>query len=67
VIGGIILSLILTLIIVPCAYFLFDNFSNWLGRVIWHRQIPAEALAYSGIDQEDPSHDDHTLRPEPLD
>ena len=67
VIGGIILSLILTLIIVPCAYFLFDNFSNWIGRVIWHRQIPAEALAYSGTDQEDPSHEDHTLRPEPLD
>lgn len=67
VIGGIILSLVLTLIIVPCAYFLFDNFSNWLGRVIWHRQIPAEALAYSGFDQEDPRHEDHSLRPEPLD
>ena len=65
--GGIILSLVLTLIIVPCAYFLFDNFSNWLGRVIWHRQIPAEALAYSGTDQDDPRHEDHTLRPEPLD
>ncbi|MGI4790784.1 MAG: efflux RND transporter permease subunit [Janthinobacterium lividum] len=62
VIGGIILSLILTLIIVPCAYFLFDNFSNWLGRVIWHRQIPAEALAYSGTDQED-----RTRQPETLD
>ena len=49
--GGIILSLILTLIIVPCAYFLFDNFSNWLGRVIWHRQIPAEALSYGGTDK----------------
>ena len=48
--GGIILSLLLTLIIVPCAYFLFDNFSTWLGRVIWHRQIPAEALAYGGTD-----------------
>ena len=48
--GGIILSLVLTLIIVPCAYFLFDNFSTWLGRVIWHRQIPAEALAYGGTD-----------------
>ncbi len=67
VIGGIILSLVLTLIIVPCAYFLFDNFSNWLGRVIWHRQIPAEALAYSGSDQDDPRHEDHSLRPEPLD
>ena len=51
VIGGIILSLILTLIIIPCAYLLFDNFSNWLGRVIWHRQIPQEALAYGGTDQ----------------
>ena len=48
--GGIILSLVLTLIIVPCAYLLFDNFSTWLGRVIWHRQIPAEALAYGGTD-----------------
>ena len=67
VIGGIILSLVLTLIIVPCAYFLFDNFSNWLGRVIWHRQIPAESLAYSGADQDDPRHEDHSLRPEPLD
>ena len=67
VIGGIILSLLLTLIIVPCAYFLYDNFSNWLGRVIWHRQIPTEALAYSGSDQDDPRHEDHSLRPEPLD
>ena len=50
VIGGIILSLILTLIIVPCAYLLYDNFSNWLGRVVWHRQIPEEALAYGGTD-----------------
>ena len=67
VIGGIVLALVLTLIIVPCAYFLYDNFSNWLGRVIWHRQIPAEALAYSGTDQDDPRHEDHSLRPEPLD
>ena len=51
--GGIILSLILTLIIVPCAYFLYDNFSNWLGQVIWHRRIPEEALAYGGTDWED--------------
>ena len=50
VIGGVILSLVLTLVIVPCAYMLFDNFTNWLGRRILHRQIPAEALAYTGTD-----------------
>jgi HAE1 family hydrophobic/amphiphilic exporter-1 len=48
--GGIVLSLVLSLIMVPCAYLLFDNFTNWLGRVVLHRQIPAEALAYSGTD-----------------
>jgi HAE1 family hydrophobic/amphiphilic exporter-1 len=63
VIGGISLSLILTLIIVPCAYFLFDNFSNWLGRVVWHRQIPQEALAYSGTERDA----DTARNPEALD
>lgn len=47
-IGGIALSLVLTLIIVPCAYLLYDNFTNWLGRSVMHHQIPEEALAYGG-------------------
>ena len=50
VIGGVTLSLVLTLVIVPCAYLLFDNFTNWLGRRVLHRQIPAEALDYTGTD-----------------
>ncbi len=50
-IGGISLSLLLTLIIVPCAYLLYDNFNNWLGRRVLHHEIPAEALAYSGTDK----------------
>ncbi len=53
VIGGITLALVLTLFIVPCAYLLFDNFGNWLGRRVWHREIPTEALAYSGTDRDD--------------
>ncbi len=65
--GGIILSLVLTLIIVPCAYFLFDNFSTWLGRVIWHRQIPAEALAYGGTDADIRTETERQRDPEPLD
>jgi HAE1 family hydrophobic/amphiphilic exporter-1 len=32
VVGGVILSLALTLIIVPCSYILWDNFGNWVGR-----------------------------------
>ena len=67
VIGGIILSLILTLIIVPCGYLLFDNFSTWLGRVIWHRQIPAEALAYGGTDADTRRESQRQRDPEPLD
>ncbi|MDQ2798277.1 MAG: efflux RND transporter permease subunit, partial [Armatimonadota bacterium] len=51
-IGGIILALILTLIIVPCAYVLYDNFSNWISRIVWHHQIPEEALAYGGTDRD---------------
>ena len=52
-IGGISLSLLLTLIVVPCAYLLYDNFTNWLGRRVMHRQIPPEALAYGGTDRDD--------------
>ena len=65
--GGIILSLVLTLIIVPCAYLLFDNFSTWLGRTIWHRQIPAESLAYGGTDQVTRLESERERDPEPLD
>jgi HAE1 family hydrophobic/amphiphilic exporter-1 len=32
VVGGVIFSLALTLIIVPCSYVLWDNFGNWVGR-----------------------------------
>ena len=51
VVGGVIVSTFLTLLVIPSVYLLFDNFANWLGRVIWHRQIPDEALAYGGTDR----------------
>jgi len=34
VIGGLIVSLLLTLIIIPCTYAIMDDFSNWLGGEI---------------------------------
>ena len=52
VVGGVIVSTFLTLLVIPSVYLLFDNFANWLGRVVWHRQIPDEALAYSGTDRD---------------
>ena len=50
VVGGVIVSTFLTLLVIPSVYLLFDNFANWLARAVWHREIPAEALAYSGTD-----------------
>ena len=52
VVGGVFVSTFLTLLVIPSVYLLFDNFANWLGRVVWHRQIPEEALAYGGTDRD---------------
>lgn len=32
VVGGVLVSTILSLLVVPCTYILFDNLSQWLGR-----------------------------------
>jgi len=53
VVGGVIVSTFLTLLVIPSVYLLFDNFANWLGRVVWHRQIPEEALAYGGTNRDE--------------
>jgi len=58
VVGGVIVSTFLTLLVIPSVYLLFDDFANWLGRVVWHRSIPAEALAYGGTDKNVPDRDD---------
>jgi HAE1 family hydrophobic/amphiphilic exporter-1 len=34
VIGGLILSTLLTLVMIPVIYTLFDDFLAWLGRVV---------------------------------
>jgi HAE1 family hydrophobic/amphiphilic exporter-1 len=34
IIGGILLSTLLTLLVIPCSYTIFDDFSNWLGRIL---------------------------------
>jgi HAE1 family hydrophobic/amphiphilic exporter-1 len=32
VVGGVIVSTVLSLLVVPCTYLLFDNLSHWIGR-----------------------------------
>lgn len=39
VIGGLIVSTLLTLVVIPCMYSLLDDFSAWVGRVIWKRGV----------------------------
>ncbi len=41
VVGGQVLSLVLTLVAVPVAYSLFDDLQKWLGRVFQKRAEPA--------------------------
>jgi HAE1 family hydrophobic/amphiphilic exporter-1 len=44
VIGGLILSTVLTLVVIPCIYTIFDDLSNWISRTVFKRQLaPVES------------------------
>ncbi len=44
IIGGMLMSTILTLLVIPCMYSVMDDFTRFLGRVIWRRgAAPVEA------------------------
>lgn len=42
VIGGLILSTMLTLVVIPCVYTYFDDLSRFIGRVIFRRRLTEE-------------------------
>lgn len=44
IIGGILLSTLLTLLVIPCSYTIFDDFSNWVGRITTRRQKPGPPI-----------------------
>ena len=41
IIGGMTLSTLLTLLVIPCSYTIVDDFSNWLGRKVFRRRESA--------------------------
>ena len=43
VVGGVIVSTMLTLFVIPCAYELFDTFSDWIGRITHRRSKDANS------------------------
>jgi hypothetical protein len=45
-IGGLTVSTLLTLLVIPCTYTVMDDFTRWLGKLIWRRgAMPVEAAA----------------------
>jgi len=45
VIGGLILSTMLTLVVIPCVYTYFDDFSRFLARRVFRRKLQEEPVA----------------------
>jgi len=39
VIGGLLLSTLLTLVVIPCVYTVFDDMGNWIARTIFRRGV----------------------------
>ncbi len=39
VIGGLLLSTLLTLVVIPCVYTVFDDLGNWIARTVFRRGV----------------------------
>jgi HAE1 family hydrophobic/amphiphilic exporter-1 len=53
-IGGLTVSTLLTLIVIPCTYTVMDDFTRWLGKLIWRRGVaPVETAAVEPAEREE--------------
>ncbi len=53
IIGGMLMSTILTLLVIPCMYSVMDDFTRFLGRIIWKRgAVPVEAAVAPSEEEE---------------
>ena len=58
IIGGMTLSTLLTLLVIPASYTVFDDLSNWLGRVFFGRKAQEEkAEELPEVEQEPEPHE----------
>ncbi|MFN7162261.1 MAG: efflux RND transporter permease subunit, partial [Fimbriimonadales bacterium] len=54
IIGGMLMSTILTLLVIPCMYSVMDDFTRFLGRIIWKRgAVPVEAAVAPSEEEEE--------------
>lgn len=54
ILGGLIVSTLLTLIVIPCIYSVVDDFTRFLGRVIWKRgTVPVEQAVVLDSEREE--------------
>ncbi|MFN7016240.1 MAG: efflux RND transporter permease subunit [Fimbriimonadales bacterium] len=52
--GGLTVSTLLTLIVIPCMYSVMDDFTRFLGRIIWKRgAVPVEAAVVPSEEEEE--------------
>ncbi len=52
--GGLTVSTLLTLIVIPCMYSVMDDLTRFLGRIIWKRgAVPVEAAVASSEEEEE--------------
>ncbi|MDW8052516.1 MAG: efflux RND transporter permease subunit [Armatimonadota bacterium] len=54
IIGGLTVSTLLTLIVIPCMYTVMDDLTRFLGRIIWGRRaVPVEQAAVREREEEE--------------
>jgi HAE1 family hydrophobic/amphiphilic exporter-1 len=52
--GGLTVSTLLTLIVIPCTYTVMDDATRWLGKLIWRRgAVPVETAAVEPAEREE--------------
>ena len=53
VVGGVLVSTFLTLFVIPCTYILFDDFSQWMGRLGVGRKSPKARADRAELERDD--------------
>lgn len=61
VIGGLIVSTLLTLVVIPCTYYVFDDISSGLGRLIWRRKLQPASTAAAAVQAQELSEEATTI------